>query len=550
MCSDPYQFRLLVGSFHLDLSGDGINNQSASILNHNTSSDLTDHVVITKCEDVIRAELYEMAIFRSVDPTIRDMTNTFNDYYAVNSYLVESIDVLVEEHTIIIDTRLAGLSRLQKLLNPRQGSARDELFALLMSGVPSSELESWLEEEVSERVVQRWSKTCRSCFDNMREIVIDSSLPACDRLIIMLMKLRSMATDPVKQVQTGLVVEHLDACISSITLLIAQLHSLLRAMTTEVDLFSSFCEWMVFLIARLSPDDETPDAAPPFEYRKVAKYIRQEFPNGLADHFFGEKKIDIEQYLDKDIGTLDPFPQLDVPGSPTLRHTIAYFAQATQSLIEQPARFLAKHWKPKHARHLLKASQATVQSIFIDKTSPPCLYVVLSQDTRDMTNLDQSHEACIYVLKKVITGQETDYEVCRVGFEGSNFSGSQVKDLKILDDTEVLVLLQGIAADKPSHLVAFAYRILPFTPVDKAAAFICSTSVLHTSVEANKYRELPIGVQPVALAVNGTRGRRTGMYLQSDRQRYTVFDLDDEAEDRMEDSSDESDCLEEEMEEE
>lgn len=542
-----------MGSFHLDLtSRRSSGHSSTSIKNYNTSSDLSNHVVLSIQETGLHLDVYEFNLSQSGDPVVRILLNTFNDFHALSSYLFESIDVLEEEYALVIETRSPGLEKLQKHLELRQGSVRDDLFTLLMTGMPSAEVDTWLKEDLGERLIKRWEKTTQSGFNNMRGVIVDSCLLSCDRLIILLMSLRTIATNQSTQEVTGLAVIHIDLCIKIVTLLMAQLHSLLRVITKELDLFLSFCAWLVFIIARISPDDETPDAAMPCAFRKVATYIEDEYPLGTVSHFFGAKIVDLEEFLDKDIQTLEPFPKLDSAKSPTLRQTSDSLRIAMQEVLQQPAKLLANRWKSKFSKHLMTSRNVLVESTLTEANATTHLYVaVIELANPDATNEAESTEdSHFFMIRKATGPEDADYEVCRVTLDSPSFEDLRIQDLKFVDDTELLLLLHSTRSDKADRLVAIDYSSLNFHSGAEITGAICSATIPCTRVSTTKDRGLPIAVRPVSLSVNGAQGRRTGMYLQADRQRYTVFDLDNEGEDvEEEDESEESDDFAEEMEE-
>lgn len=501
---------------------------ASKIINYNASQDLTRHLTICTQDDGTYVNVHEMHNFQSSDPVGRNLTNTFNDLHALSLYLVESIDVLEEEYTLVKDTRSPGIKKLQAQLVGESGTAADALTILLMTGIAVPAVETWIKEDLTERLIRKWEKSAHTSLESIRTVVIDSCLPVCDRLIILLMNLRSIATKSAGGQLTGLELSCLDLCIHCTTLLIAQLHMLLRSITRELDMFTAFCKWLIFILARMSADDETPDAAMPCEFLKVATYIREDFTCERISHFFGRKVVDMERYLDTDIDTLDPFPKLDSSESPTLLQTRSHLVAAVKDMLIRPAALLQNHWRFLVKHLLTTADNVIIESHFTKDTTINQIYIALIELSGPATthSSEMLDNLCVFLTRNALSTGDTTFETCRVIVERPDRHGLRILDAKFMDNSELLLLLQSTNTDSPSQLVAFNYADLPFTTLERSEEPICSPSIPFTSVAPTKVRALAATIRPVSLAINGTAGRRTGMYLQADRQRYTVFDLD------------------------
>lgn len=520
--TEPESFRLLIGSFHLDLLEPTQETDRPILHGYNSSANLALHATVSEESTGLRLSLFEMSTFKDVDPDIKSLTNTFNDYHAVSLYLKESLECLSEEHAVLDESRSEALHKLQKL-DGSTGRPDQELFAFLLTGVPAAHVKEWLEDHLSDRLVKRWEKTCQTSLDNVRAIAFESCLPACDRLIIMAVKLREMSKNEVSKSKTEINSGHVEIVIKSVTLLIAQLHYLMRATIAETALFTNFCKWLSFAMARLSPDDEQPDAVMPVETSKIVEYLETQYPDGTVSHFFGEKKVDLAPFLEleKGLDTMDPFPNLDGPECPTLQQSKGYLDEAARQLFASPAQLLVKNWQLHSTRRLSSSHDVVFDSRFVQDEEQSSLYLSLSE-------YDET-ECCSHLfIVRVIEKELSRSEVCRVDFDVPGLSHHRIRDLKFIDDVELLILLQSTGSDKSSHILAIEYSELTFTPVDDLAEDICSTTQRAAKTMPSKHRILDAGMHPIALVVNGAKGRRTGLCLQADRQRYTIFDLDDE----------------------
>jgi len=86
-----------------------------------------------------------------------------------------------------------------RLLDEEMGSKRQggfavqELFELLVTGLPTEETKDWLMNTVMERGQKKWVKVTLSSYENMRRIASEHLQPAFERLIVLLSRLRGLA---------------------------------------------------------------------------------------------------------------------------------------------------------------------------------------------------------------------------------------------------------------------------------------------------------------------------------------------------------------------
>lgn len=531
------QFRIQIGDFHLELVS-AKPNEPSSMVAYGTSADMSDHALLSVVGGRLVMSTYKLDIFDEDYPVIRSMINTFNDFHAVSTYMGETLAYLAEEYMTIVESRAPTMAKLEV------GAVGDNspdrlLFAFLMTGVPDDVLNEWLQDHVNERLVKRWDKTAQNAFSNMRRVIVESSIRAGERLIIMIMILRESSTNEQDAKLTNLRTQELDGALKAVELLVAQLHSLLKAINVEFELFSAFCQWLCFAIARLSPDDEHPETIVPVEVSLVVKYIRHHMRSSQVHGFFLQHNpVEMTRFLelDKGIDTLSPFPILVGPDTPTLKHTFVVLQNASQTMFAKPAESLVQRWRLTDTIKLTAQTVTTVDCQFQTDNETTALYIALAVRA---VGGEQDH---LYIVRKSSVEHQAKVEICRVTVDLPSPAAFTIQDVKFLDDQEVIILLQSCGQDKSSHLISINHVNLTFVPCNvESGGPVADAEIAGDAEVPAKHRELEAGLHPISLAVNGRKGRRTGLYLLADRQRYTVFDLDDADDDDDGEEDDESD---------
>ncbi|CCG81466.1 Anaphase-promoting complex subunit 4 [Taphrina deformans PYCC 5710] len=532
-------FGLWIGSFYLDLLPRGSAGRTPVLVDHAASVGLDQHALVIQEDLKYVLQLHDLGLFTSEDTTTTSMINTFNDFQSVSAYLSEALDYLQEEYDLVAEVKRPAFADLEKKLGREKSSSA--LFAFLMTGVPQPKLKTWLDEFVSERNVKRWEKASQASLNNISRVLDESCMQACNRLVIMIMILRDMSVKETSKATTYLMTRDIDVVLKSAELLIAQLHDMRSVVTAEQELFSAFCEWLNHAVARMPEDDENPDTPMPVETRKVVQYLQAHLWASDFDGFFHiAQDIDLQPFLRLDLSydTYESFPRLVGQDTPTLAHTFEYLQRSSKQIFAKPAQLMASKWRLMDAFTLSTSPRATARSRFVVIEGVTVLYLAWVE------HHESNEPDSLFMLRRDLRVQTQSLGVCKVLLEVADISMYSVQDIQFVDDQELLVLLQDTTTQlRTSHLMTLQYQALQYKlQVIEGDTIACSATTNHVVPSVpTKHKILAPGTHPVALAVNGRKGRRTGLFVQSDRQRYTIFDLDDQ-EDEIEEEIDEDEA--------
>ena len=490
----------MIGSFRVRMVDNAP--EASNMIDYRATADLTRHVILEQDRQGLSLKFYKLTSFSDLDTALQANISTYNEFELISAYLEESIGCLVEESQVIETTRGKGLQKLVELAGDEK-TAKCDLFTLLMTGSTSVELKEWLDEWLSDRLIRKWEKTCQTALENMRKIVLDASLPACDRLVIMLAKLQKFyAPSSDSMLGAGTQQDRIQQTLTSTAMLITQLYQLLQSIASELRCFSAFCSWIVFTNARLQDDDESMDALLPTSTSIVSEYIQSQFPKGLIVGF-------CEEGTDTD------------RAQTTLQAQCKQLIKDGKTIFLEPARSLSRMWKSEATVPLISGTEILTESTIDEDGDTKTLYMMVSRN--------ESGKSRMSLIRIDLHSFATS--ACHITFQ-DDLNSPMILDMKFIGNEELLLLLETTEDDR-AHLVALNYKSLTCADVELSDSPVLDAVTSYCPALITKRRTLEPGTNPVCLAVNSAVGRRTGLYLQNDRQRYTIFDLDDQDDDEM-----------------
>ncbi|KAK9470028.1 anaphase-promoting complex, cyclosome, subunit 4-domain-containing protein [Dipodascopsis tothii] len=435
---------------------------------------------------------------------------------------------------------------LAAALGPDDGSAELMLYEALVTGVPGPAVHAWMKDQLGERGLRAWRKVAVASYDSLRRLVLEHLLPCCDRIAVIVTDLRGLARWRQRGAALGLVPDSFTAVLDTLAEIVRKLHRLVWELNREADGARAFAEWLKYLfeeIAAIEGAQPTEDpAAPTIETKDVAEFV--------SEHLFGSR---LRQYFDPAAATAaaaapppppDAYTPAPLPRTPsaydgsTLLAMMAALRDVADTAFGQPTAEMKKHTTFGVPTRLAGGDAVVAAMRTLTQADAAVSHAAL---------LDPAAPSTLTLARLVHPADAKAPHAPAVDKTTLAFAGERVLAAEFADDHKLMVLL---AADKPTEaaagrLVSLAYDdTAAFRPPAAAApalglagtpdGFVYDLSAPVPAAEPPalvQERVFGEDFAPVAFAINGEPGRRVGLVLSDDRQRYMVFHLDDDDDD-------------------
>ncbi|OAA68133.1 anaphase-promoting complex component cut20 [Niveomyces insectorum RCEF 264] len=144
-----------------------------------------------------------------------------------------------------------------------------------LTGFVSPTLKQWLVDTIAERGHKRWDKAVVTGLENLRDLIHENMMPALDRAILALSRLRGLAEFHGND-DIGFTAGQISQLMDILSCLVMVSHNALALVTAELELFVAFSTWMRSLIERLalpSQAEEQAEKEPNMSITPVLDYI-------------------------------------------------------------------------------------------------------------------------------------------------------------------------------------------------------------------------------------------------------------------------------------
>lgn len=121
------------------------------------------------------------------------------------------------------------------------------LLDSLLSGIANHAIEYWLKELLREKGIKKWRKACFASYDNVRKILFENLLPACERILVLLTEMSGLSKWVDRGVPLGLDTELLQSCIDSVVSMSEMANNLIWSLNSQFQLFRFFSAWIEIL---------------------------------------------------------------------------------------------------------------------------------------------------------------------------------------------------------------------------------------------------------------------------------------------------------------
>lgn len=332
------------------------------------------------------------------------------------------------------------------------------------------------------------------CYDAVKKVLFENLIPGCERLVVLLSRLRGLANWKERGEPLGLVPDRFNDAINQATSIIKQAHTLLNKISEESYYFKSFSAWLEVVYG------EIPDAPP------VTGKPLHDDPSSV-------KTLDVARFITDYLSKSDSLLESMSAIEPLRRSCNLAFDESKLAMHKQVSVEATINVAP--------SSSHNVHQFYDQKMD--YWYVLIHQ-----------RDAQEFQLIRFKVSEETDGHISEaviVQTEG------QILQMEFVDDEAIMMITKQ--SETQHTLLSMVYSTLPYNLLSLADP----QTPLYTTVEANvdkqpliveKSRSFASEFIPSAFTVNGRSNRRIGFLLANDERRSLFFDLDDDEEDEDE----------------
>ncbi|KAK9448201.1 anaphase-promoting complex, cyclosome, subunit 4-domain-containing protein [Limtongia smithiae] len=504
---------------------------------HGTTSDLSFHgfLATTPSKELI----YAYARTHFIRRFGKDLILISSSYAKVASLIHYIADVVIAIHDEwkpaekYLRNALSSLDEVLKAdKEDAQTPANVRLLETLIFGAPNSAMKKWVSERLSERVMRTWRKTSTGGYENMRKLILEALLPACERTIVILSRVRGLAKWHERGSPLGMDHEKFTIVLGRLELLMRKAHKFMWELNSEYEYFKEFLRWLKFIYDRLeSTDPVSDDSEPGVETGKVVKYITQYMHQPIIHNFYN---LDLKPRED----TSDFIPTL-----------VGLISKSCDAAFKDSADALKGHVV--FGRPLALVSECDLGKLHVvqrvtngHNVSYVYVTIVLGENSSE-----------IILVRIAVSKVPSELLIPQYNAAKFILKQEKVVALSSLDDSKIILLLHPKeAGNAPSARLVSLDMASVFDEDESIARTFDlnlqqeAVTILLSGYEASEpkwsqCREFDSEFVPIALSVNGRKGRRVGCVLADDRQRFIVFDVDDEELDDEDDVNDEGQVM-------
>ncbi|EPS41320.1 hypothetical protein H072_4857 [Dactylellina haptotyla CBS 200.50] len=226
-------------------------------------------------------------------PYLGRVTYTITKVQHLLRYVNETILAMAAEWKAMETVETAYMRAQKEFIGAsEEGAAGLEFFELLITGCSSNNMKEWLVDSLGEKGHKKWEKVYTNGYETLRRLAHEHLLPACDRLVVLLSKLRGLARWTDKDSSLGLDPVDYSKLLDLVSGLMAICHEFMGKVNYELDLFSAFIMWLKTAYEEFNSLSEgnEPNPQPEGELLvdtlRVAEFIGKHLQNSILVAYF------------------------------------------------------------------------------------------------------------------------------------------------------------------------------------------------------------------------------------------------------------------------
>ncbi|KAF3933607.1 hypothetical protein ABW19_dt0207714 [Dactylella cylindrospora] len=230
-------------------------------------------------------------------PYLGRVTFTVTKVQHLLRYVSETVLAMASEWKSMENVEATYMRAQREILETSEdGAAGLEFFELLITGCASERMKEWLVDSLGDKGQKKWEKVFVNGYDTLRRLAHEHLLPACDRLIVLLSKLRGLARWTDKDSSLGLDPMDYNKLLDLVSGLMAICHEFIGKVNYELDLFSAFIFWLKSAYDEFNSLNEGNAPNPqgqdelPVDTLKVAEFIGKHLQNSILVSYFDKSE--------------------------------------------------------------------------------------------------------------------------------------------------------------------------------------------------------------------------------------------------------------------
>ncbi|CAK7272557.1 hypothetical protein SEPCBS119000_005189 [Sporothrix epigloea] len=265
---------------------------------HTSHPESSTHTLLLTNETVDNTAVYlsymDLSFLHSSPLHLSLVAYKTTSFQKLARYIRQTADHMQVEWQAARDLPARFLASIQDDLQAqsRRKNIDHALRVAAMTGYVPSVLKEWLVDTIAERGYRRWDKAVAGGLQNLRDLIHENMLPALDRAMLALSRLRGLAEFHSND-DIGLSAERIADLMNIVSCLILVTHKSLALVTAELDLFMNFSTWLRMLIERLTlpaQAEEQADKELNLSITPVIDYISNHLLSSPLDLHFGKPK--------------------------------------------------------------------------------------------------------------------------------------------------------------------------------------------------------------------------------------------------------------------
>jgi len=419
-------------------------------------------------------------------------------------------------------------------------------YHLVCTGICSPIVKEWLVDELGERGQKRWEKASIGGYENTRRLTHENFLPALDRLCVIASRLRGLARFQETGSAFGLVPLELDHVFDTIDCLLLLGHLTLIASGTESRQSQTFCTWLRQEIDTQATENsiahEDVEREATHDYASILDYIQGAL---LHSQLYGLFDIS-EEPTDKPAWA--PGPE-DEPMYEMYKMAVKGIAEGRNPEKRLPGMRLLLDRLEKQCEVVLRRI-ADTQKRKVRFSSLTSLGTGNPTQVDSRLILGSSEEpSTVTDLVAVVTKEGDRAKVIKLDMSVENGASSlqsvetrwieatpsHIKDIKFIDDEQIMVALRSKASSSLLYLPYQDTETSQWQPQyeenpAQGASRRENLQLLDKAESRSRYCRHTTSLAPTStpskLEVNGRKGRRAVCVLAEGQQHYRIFDID------------------------
>lgn len=557
------------------------------------SQDLRSLVIIAEVshesddKSMFKILTYNTSLVASRDKELRMLALKCGQVASLIAYLQLTVQQMSESWEDILmemDSKLLKFAQEKKATG--SGTVSNDFLELLLFGIPSLELKSFLLHELTDKGLKKLGISIETSYTNIQKLVINHLQVVSQSLLYHLSELRGMSQWYDRFGVLGMSTKHIQEAVTAVGSFVLKTSELQQVIDDSIKNFKAFFCWLYVAILQLS-DEKVPaelSKMTQHDINFVAQFLTDNFDHfsvdeedsisELTEKRSGFKLEKVGQYLKKEDLHYPPHisanPWIQVMRSSLhIRDSdIVYPVKSSSSLVQlqesveeiiksaltQPSIVIGQslscissidlYTKDKSEENFkMKSCQFTcnekkvVYTVFTSSPAPCDKFYILRQPTCSKGASLQTEGVAVRIGQLTHDTNHNDssdqtFQPC---------SNHKILDLAYYDEKTLSLLLVEDTTDQLPVLVQLALSVITddvYTVLGTNGDIQSQVNCIDvgSAIESNCFRKLE-NMKACGFAVSGTR--KTATVLFSSRRRVRIFWMD--AEEEEEDEDDEID---------